>query len=83
MVFRPYIILGACNPPLAHHALTEEIDIGLLLPCNVVVYQNEPDEGSVVSVIDPEVMVESIGRDDLNDFAAQVKSKLVSALEAV
>ena len=55
--FRRYIILGACNPSLAHRAFSTELEIGLLLPCNVVVYEDESSAGSVVSIIDPVMML--------------------------
>lgn len=55
--FRRYIILGACNPSLAHRAFSTELEIGLLLPCNVVVYEDESGAGSVVSIIDPIMML--------------------------
>ena len=55
--FRRYIILGACNPPLAHRALSTELEIGLLLPCNVIVYEDDSGAGSVVSIVDPHAML--------------------------
>ncbi len=80
--FRHYTILGACNPPLAHKALTSETDIGLLLPCNVIVYENE-DGSSTVAAIDAEVQLGIVGRDDLGQLAGEVTGKLKKALEAV
>ncbi len=53
--FRRYVILGACNPPLAHRALSADLDVGLLLPCNVVVYETGPQE-SVVGLVNPAAM---------------------------
>ena len=58
--FRRYVILGACNPPLAHRALRSEIDVGLLLPCNVVVYE-DGIATSVVAAVAPMTMIELIG----------------------
>lgn len=79
--FRPYIILGACNPALAHRALQTELDIGLLLPCNVVVY--EVDGGSMVEAIDPERALDIVGTPELQAIAAEAKALLLKALEAV
>jgi uncharacterized protein (DUF302 family) len=55
--FRRYVILGACNPSLAYRALSTELEIGLLLPCNVIVYETEDGAGSVVSIVDPHAML--------------------------
>lgn len=79
--FRPYVILGACNPALAHRALQTELDIGLLLPCNVVVY--EVDGGSMVEAIDPERALDIVGTPELAAIAAEAKALLLRALEAV
>ena len=53
----PYLILGACNPPLAHRAVSIDRQIGLLLPCNVIVYEDDRGPGSVVSIVDPHAML--------------------------
>jgi len=79
---RPYKILGACNPPLAHQALDAEPDIGLLLPCNVVV--REEDDGSLSALfVDPEVMLSIVGRDDMKPFAEEVKARLMRVSESL
>src|SRR5947209_1645789 len=71
--FRPYVILGACNLPLAHRALTAERNIGLLLPCNVIVYAADRSGESVVAAVDPEVSLSRVGNDALRPLAADVK----------
>src|SRR3990170_2199913 len=81
--FRPYVILGACNPPLAHRALSAEPAIGLLLPCNVIVYAGDNAGTSVVAVLDPEAQLGLTGRDDLNPLASEVRAKLNRVLDAV
>jgi uncharacterized protein (DUF302 family) len=81
--FKPYRILGACNPPLAHKALTAEEDIGLLLPCNVVVYEGETAGTSVVAVINPMVQLGITGRDDIGPLAEEVGVKMKRALDAL
>jgi len=79
--FRRYVILGACNPPLAHRALSTELDIGLLLPCNVIVY--EDGEGSVVSAADPSAMMDVSGNPDLQPIAREARERLERAIEAL
>jgi uncharacterized protein (DUF302 family) len=81
--FRPYIILGACNPPLAHRALTAETDIGLLLPCNVVVYAGDREGTSIVAAMDPEAALGLTGNPDVRPLASEVKERLARVLEAV
>lgn len=76
-----YLILGACNPRLAHRALTAEREIGLLLPCNVIVY--EAEDGTKVSAVDPELMLGLVGNPELGDVATQVREKLSSVIESV
>jgi len=70
--FRPYVILGACNPPLAHKALSANLDVGLLLPCNVIVYQ-DGDE-TVVTAVDPVVML-GVMKDDPTAAAVATDAK--------
>jgi len=81
--FRPYTILGACNPPLAHRALTAEPDIGVLLPCNVVVYEGENSGESVVVAVDPEVSLGRVENTVLAPLAREVKQRLGRVLDAV
>lgn len=81
--FTKYIILGACNPPLAYRALSEELNIGLLLPCNVDVYEHPENGRTVVSAVNPEVLVQVTGRQELAPIAEEVRAKLTAAIEAV
>lgn len=81
--FRPYTILGACNPSLAHKALTAECDIGVLLPCNVVVYQADDPGESVIAAVDPEVSLGRVGNSELAPLAREVKRRLARVIDAV
>lgn len=78
--FRPYVILGACNPPLAHRALTAERDIGLLLPCNVVVYAGDTEGESVVAAMDPVAALALTGNVAIDDVAREVRARLERVL---
>ena len=79
--FKKYAILGACNPPIAHRALQEEEELGLLLPCNVIVY--EKDGKTRVSIFDPMVMTWIMENDQMKPIATQVQEKLKRVLEAI
>jgi len=80
--FTNYVILGACNPTLAFKALTSTKDIGLLMPCNVVVYENESGE-IVVSAINPQVMSQALPDADLSEVVQPATEKLTSAINNV
>jgi uncharacterized protein (DUF302 family) len=78
--FRRYVILGACNPDFAHQALQNELEIGLLLPCNVVVY--ESDEGqSVVSILNPMMMMNMAQLEGLEEVADKASASLNRAIQ--
>ena len=79
--FRNYVILGACNPPLAYETLQREINIGLLLPCNVIVY--ESDGGAVVSAIDAAKMLSVVGNPELETTSQQVNERLRRVIDAI
>ncbi|RMD69777.1 MAG: DUF302 domain-containing protein [Gammaproteobacteria bacterium] len=78
----PYRILGACNPPLAHQALTAEPSIGLLLPCNVVVRQDE--KGQVhVEFMDPQAVLQLVDNPQVGTLAEEVRKRLEKVMEAL
>jgi len=79
--FRPYVILGACNPPLAHRALSAEDTIGLMLPCNVVVA--ETSSGSEVAIARPSVMMTVADAEGLESVAEEAQARLERALANV
>ena len=81
--FRPYTILGACNPPLAYQALTREPDIGLLLPCNVIVYAGDQPGTSVVAAMDPIAALALARNDSVRPIAADVRARLERVLADV
>ena len=79
--FKKYVILGACNPPIAHKALQEEEELGLLLPCNVIVY--EKDNKTRISIFDPMVMTWIMENDNIKPIATEVQERLQRVLKAI
>lgn len=79
--FRPYLILGACNPKMAHGALQEEDKIGVMLPCNVIVQQK--DDGVEVAAVDPVASLGQVGNDALTGTAEEVKKMLEKVVAAI
>ena len=80
--FRRYRILGACNPPFAHKALQHSLDVGMLMPCNVIVY--ETDEGrTVVSAVDPMQTMAAQGDADMKPLAEAVQQKLQKVIDSL
>ena len=77
--FRRYVILGACNPPLAHRALETDPSVGLLLPCNVIVY--EDCDGSVVAAVDPLGLLGVLDNPALQDIAQEAEGRLRRAID--
>ncbi len=80
--FRPYVILGACNPPLAHQALSAEPNLGLLLPCNVIVYQVDKERTRVMAM-DPVAALNLVGNPEVEKVARQVRELLDKAMKAL
>ncbi len=80
--FRRYIILGACNPPIAYSALHDDLNIGLLLPCNVIFWEND-DKSVTVAAIDSEKLLSLTGQDGMQDTARQVNNHLKAALDSL
>lgn len=80
--FRKYVILGACNPPYAYRSLEADLDVGLLLPCNVIVYETD-DKTAYVAAINPVFALEIIQSQELKNIAEEVSEKLKRVIEQV
>jgi uncharacterized protein (DUF302 family) len=81
--FRSYTILGACNPPLAHRALGADPEVGLLLPCNVIVYDRGAGAGSLVSLVDPISMLGDVTDPELQSVAQEAHARLARVAEVL
>lgn len=82
--FRRYVILGACNPQYAYKALSAEIEIGVFMPCNVIVYENDGG-GSTVTAVDPTLTIGSLSLEnsDITEFACEVRDKLKKIVDGL
>ncbi len=80
--FKPYKILGACNPPFAYKALQSEEQIGLMLPCNVIVYVNDKSD-TVVAAIDPIASMQAVKNDKLGEVAETIQGKLKKVIDSI
>jgi uncharacterized protein (DUF302 family) len=80
--FRKYVILGACNPPYAYKTLQADLDVGLLLPCNVIVYETD-DQKACVSALNPVSALEVMKSEELRSIAEEVSEKLKSVIDRV
>ena len=80
--FKPYKILGACNPPFAYKSLQAEEQIGLMLPCNVIVYVNDSSE-TVVAAINPIASMQAVKNDKLGEVAEVIQSKLKKVISSL
>jgi len=81
---RKYVILGACNPPLAYKALQQDINIGLLLPCNVIVYESDEPGTCVVSAVDARAMMSVVGEGpEIQQVSTEVNDRLAKALAGI
>jgi len=79
--FRPYKILGACNPPFAHKALLAEDKIGAMLPCNVIVQQTE--KGIEIAAVDPVASMQAVENKDLQEIATEIQARLRSVIDSL
>ena len=80
--FRKYVILGACNPPFAFRTLETDLDVGLLLPCNVIVYETD-EKKAYIAAINPVSALKVINKENLKQIAKEVSGKLEKAIEKV
>ena len=80
--FRKYVILGACNPPFAFRTLETDLDVGLLLPCNVIVYETD-EKKAYIAAINPVSALKVIKKENLKQIAKEVSEKLEKAIEKV
>lgn len=80
--FKPYKILGACNPPFAYKSLQAEEQIGLMLPCNVIVYINDNDE-TIVAAVDPAASMQAVQNESLGEIAGIIQNKLKGVIDSL